>query len=421
MRIREDGSTARECISSKELLRGLNVRDLRSLTDLLVRSHRSLPLLLPRRDAIVLSLCHIKALIHPRSAIVFNLHDRAVESWVDALSVELRTWFAARERNSSGRTDTEQQEIVPFELVVLEAALFEVTRGYQQRVRVYRPVVRALLSGLGSSAQAVQSVDRGLRRVMILKESLSDFQLEVRDVLQTMTDILENDEDMMGLLLTRLKEARASGEFVDNALHVEVEVLLEDYHRHLSVVENEAVSMMRNVKSRQELAAIAIDLHRSRLIRVGVYMSIFSLGAAVCTTIAGYIGMNVPILVMGMGLEANQAAFGTIVGGSLTASSIVMLACLRGVMHTSRDSEELAELRVLTNIFQDLGSIDQALRHVHGPISKSVFRDALVEAKNGRPVPQQEVDVLFNLLDRSGDGMLQDDEICFTKPSSRDI
>ena len=58
----------------------------------------------------------------------------------------------------------------------------------------------------------------------------------------------------------------------------------------------------------QETAAANVDLNRNELIRVNIYMSQLTLGAACASVVVGALGMNCPLPI---GLDSDPAAFST--------------------------------------------------------------------------------------------------------------
>ena len=61
--------------------------------------------------------------------------------------------------------------------------------------------------------------DAGVRHLIPLKESLQEFEMNVESCLKCLTHLLENEEAMLGLLLTERHEAIIKGESLDRSLH----------------------------------------------------------------------------------------------------------------------------------------------------------------------------------------------------------
>lgn len=406
LRLTADGCVTVDRVGIPELLRShdIHARDLVSLAlqESNRRSRRAPPLILPRGTCVVIALGHIKAIIQADSVEVFDPQLRSVRTWLDTLAHSLGGDFFERRAAAQGFIN------MTFELAVLEEALRDVCETCQRRVCLYWPLVDALLD----SNDDLEAAESGLHRVVILKDSLSSFELEASDLMSLLTGLLKNDEDMIGLLLTARQEAHRQGHQLDISLHDDVELMLENYHRQLALCLHDIVSMQRQVQAKQEFLAISLDVHRNRLHRLNVHLNIGAVSLATCTCVAGYFGMNVQIPAT---IEALPAAFWSITFGSIGLAMIVYQGCMSyagGYAMRRRARARLEEINVLQSILRDMDRIDLALKSVADSqeLNKEGFREALQEATPGRSVSELEVDVLFRSLDKSGDGLLQPSE-----------
>jgi len=339
----------------------------------------------------VIALGHIKAIIQPTSVLVFDSHLQGVSDWLDDLST-----FMQGHENA-------------FELEVLESALRDVTERCQRRVCIYRPLVETLLAG-GEDLEAAES---GLHRVVILKDSLSSFELEVNDLVTLLSELINNDEDMLDIMITERSEAERKGAALDATLHSNVELLLENYHRQLALCLHDIVAMQRQVQAKQEFMAISLDVYRNRMHRMNVQLGIGGISLGVCTSIAGYFGMNVAIPSF---FENAPMAFWGITAFSCALAALVHTVCsyyLSGKAMRRGAEMRLREIHALQSIFRDMSRVDFALRSAANlpELSKSGFRRALESSSPNQQVSDLEVDLLFDSLDTSKDGVLQDSEI----------
>jgi len=383
-------------VSSYELLsdQAIHARDLVSLAlrDHVHRMQRSPALILARGSCIVLALGQIKAIIKADSMILFNPHQKFVRQWLHGL----REMLVKNDSN------------VPFELAVVEEALRDICATYRRRVFLYRPLVDTILA----SGENLNEVEAGLQRMVLLKDSLSDFQLEIEDHMSLLQNLLNDDEGMLALLLTAQAEAKVQGVQINSQLHSEVEVLLENYHRQLILSLHDVMSMLRRVKSKQDFLSISLNVHRNRMVRVNVHIGIVSLSIGICTTIAGYFGMNVPMPGYFIGLPS---AFAVITGGSLVLAGLAHTLCLSylgGQSTRNHAREEFKLIQALQDVLHDMNRLDYALKSVaYKPqLTRDEFGVALRNATIHREVDDREVDLIFSSLDRSRDGVLQASE-----------
>ena len=66
-----------------------------------------------------------------------------------------------------------------------------------------------------------------------------------------MTHLLQNDDDMLGLLLAENLKAEGRGEALEVRRHESVELLLEEYARQFENVRQEVGYLLRRVQSKQ--------------------------------------------------------------------------------------------------------------------------------------------------------------------------
>jgi len=411
LRITPDAQVTEEQYSAAYLLRmhQIHARDLLVLKNPDVR--RIPPLILPRSGCVIFALGQVKGIILPHALLLLDPEAAVVQSWLENLEAALKSGGSQRWLED---TD-EDSEGAPFEMVVLEEALREVCNAYHRRVALYQPLLENLLS-YGELAAAEPG---HLQRILLLKDSLSDFDLEVADLMKLCSELLENDEDMLGLLLTARENAAKRGEELDLSLHDEVELMLESYHRQLTLTKHNITIMMRHIQSKQEFMAISLDVYRNRMSKMNVQLGIGAVSIGICTAGAGYLGMNVDIPESLLHLPHS---FWTIAGTTMIAAAMVHGLCtcyLQGNLGLKKSAKEhFHEINALQNVLRDMHRLDVALMST-GKMSMShgEFKKAFEAATPDRKISDLEVDIIFRSLDKSGDGILQECE--FRPPLSR--
>ena len=406
-KVRADGSLAIESLKLPEILRNssLHARDLFSLA--LTSSHdveedsrrrwrprqvssagRTPAAILPRGDEIVLSFGSIRALIGKDSGMIFDAHvpgtqllaseiahtfgQRVTENkemkWrrLAGLSNDASPEAKAQKDLSASdyafdsTTDWSARmrydESESFELVFVEEILRDTCDTFNRRLLLYEPIVSTLLTRVHNEMFS----DEGVQHIIPIKDSLQEFELNVKSCLECLTHLLDNDEDMLALLLTEQHFASAKGEDLQPQLHERVELLLEEYARQLHSIIGEIHFLLKRIQSKQELVAISLDSYRNRMIRMNVSLAIVGVGLALGTSTAGFFGMNLI-----SGLEESPTAFNTVLLSTSIASLAVVFGCtsyLSGSKMRERAIQRIKEIDTLSGALGDMSSLDFAVK-----------------------------------------------------------
>jgi magnesium transporter len=253
--------------------------------------------------------------------------------------------------------------------------------------------------------------DAGVHQLVPIKDSLQSFEIHVKQSLECLTTLLNNDDDMLRLLLTEQRQAEARGETVSPERHEDVELLLEEYARQLNNILFEIHYLLQRLQSKQEFASLALAGYRNRLIRMNLYLALIGLSLGVGTTVAGFFGMNLI-----SGFEESPTAFNTVILlTSATGASVagVCASYVSGKTMRHRANERLEEIDTLTGALSDMSALDftvKAMLEKQTPMSKDDFRMRLKQARATRNVTEKEVDLLFDAMDVQKDGVLFRDD-----------
>lgn len=101
----------------------------------------------PRENSIIVSLGNVKSIIYRDSILIFNPTKPVVRTWTNNLSEMLPK---ANEKYPDS----------PFELIVLEMILQELTEMFDRRLRIYNPLVSNLLSNVESEIDAAEGIQK---------------------------------------------------------------------------------------------------------------------------------------------------------------------------------------------------------------------------------------------------------------------
>lgn len=349
-------------------------------------------------NTVLLSIGYMKVIVERNACLVFRPNYPIVKTGAATLTSAVAARAASVHRSQ-----------IPFELVCIEAVFREVVDTYYRRVQILRPILDSFLKSLQDSPMENLAV----RQLMPLKDGLNDMDDKVTQVTDMLIQMLNSDEDMAGVLITRKHEFAKSGQSMPLSEHESVELLLETYHRKFTVVRQRIRLLQRQLQNAQDLAAFQLDLYRNRLLTVDIRLAIVNVSFTIHMIVAGFFGMNIT-----HGLETTPFAFWPLVIGTVAMSGgacVYLLARMLNVRaklgSASATSSEIEALRWVT---QNLHVVEHGLRDAftHKALMKSpdVTREELSKAlaeSSQRPVTGAEVDLLMSVLDRSKDSILQ--------------
>lgn len=384
-------------LPTSELLRSASIyaRDLFTLnltsrreSRKLNRVRRTVSEIMPREGLILLAFGNIRAVAMLDCIFLFDAHATCVQEFAHELA----------DLYSAGGCDDE-----PNELVFLEHVLKDTVESYNRRLRLYEPIVDSFLDRVANEVYS----DTGVHQLVPLKDSLQSFEIQVRQALECLTELLNKDDEMLALLLTEQAQAKQAGHAVAFARHEHVELLLGVYARQIGNILMEIQFYLGRVQSKQEFVSLALAGYRNRMIRMNLHIGIAALSLAFGSTVASFFGMNVL-----SGLEESPGAFLTIVGLSTGAGGLLAVSAinfLSGRRIQERAASRLDEIETLTNALSDMSALEYTVKTVieDGKIlDKDQFRAVLRKARQTKKISPKEVELLFDVFDRVKDGHL---------------
>ncbi|XP_074316799.1 magnesium transporter MRS2-I-like [Silene latifolia] len=290
---------------------GIHARDLRILDPLL--SYPST--ILGRERAIIVNLEHIKAIITAEEVLLRDPLDENVIPMVK----ELERRFASPGAFLEGQgEDDEQSDDFPFEFRALEVMLEAICSHLDARTTELETAAYPALDELTSKISS-----RNLDRVRKLKSAMTRLTNRVQKIRDELEQLLDDDEDMEDLYLSRKlsrhsspasfsyapcwylsspalrskasKTSRASGVSVHEEHDVEeLEMLLEAYFMQIDSTMNKLTTLREYIDDTEDYINIQLDNHRNQLIQLELFLSSGTVSLSVYSLIGAIFGMNIP-------------------------------------------------------------------------------------------------------------------------------
>ncbi|GAB2266142.1 Magnesium transporter MRS2-I [Dionaea muscipula] len=299
----------------------IHARDLRILDPLL--SYPST--ILGREKAIVLNLEHIKAIITADEVLLRDPSDENVMPFVAELQRRLSPAHDLRqgqgdEREFTGHdVEAGEEDESPFEFLALEVALEAICSFLAARTTELESAAYPALDELTSKISS-----RNLDRVRKLKSAMTRLTARVQKVRDELEQLLDDDDDMADLYLSRKLAVPASpfsgsgpanwfpssptvGSKISRASRAsmatargdendveELEMLLEAYFMQIDGTLNKLTAIREYIDDTEDYINIQLDNHRNQLIQLELFLSSGTVCLSIYSLVAGIFGMNIP-------------------------------------------------------------------------------------------------------------------------------
>lgn len=298
----------------------IHARDLRILDPLL--SYPSA--ILGRERVIVLNLEHIKAIITAEEVLLRDPLDENVIPIVEEFQrrlplVNITNQIQGEEEVHPGERkdfDTGEENEFPFEFRALEVALEAICSFLDARTRELETDAYPALDELTSKISS-----RNLDRVRKLKSSMTRLTNRVQKVRDELEQLLDDDDDMADLYLSRKlagssspvsgsgapnwflnsptigskisRTSRASATTMQEENDVEeLEMLLEAYFMQIDGTLNKLNTLREYIDDTEDYINIQLDNHRNQLIQLELFLCSGTVSLSVYSLVAAIFGMN---------------------------------------------------------------------------------------------------------------------------------
>lgn len=418
------GEVTFENLDITDLIRNANIlpRDLFTLNVTSRQERRTYKLrrtpaaIVPRDNIIILSFGNVRAVVGLDCAYVLDAHNPAMIDLAHELGevYEGKTYvpFRSGRLTEMGQDEGEDE---PSELIFLECVLQDTVDSFQRRLRLFEPIVDSVLDKVDEEVYS----DTGVHQLGPLKDSLQAFDIRVKNCIECLAGMLNKDDEMLSLLITEQKVADDTGQEVEFSRHEHVELLVGVYARQLNNIAGEIQYILGRLQSKQEFVSLSLAGYRNRMVRMHVHIATTGLALGLGTTVAGFFGMNLV-----NGLEESAYAFNAVISLSGMGGLVVALSSfnfLSGRALQESAAQRLSEIETLTNALSEISAVDYAIKTTVGRgdhIDKESFRKVLQEARMVTKATDEEVDLLFDVLDREKDGWLGFEDFGGISPAS---
>lgn len=251
----------------------VHARDIRKLDNAFAVSNE--PSFVLRRQAILINADPVRAIIMRDACLVF------VPDGADSLLMILREKFK----------ETAQQDAaneVPYEFKALEALLATLCRYFEADYEKTSPIISSALDRLVHG-----HISSGeLETLRVFKNTMDEFESQVDGIRRMLMEILDNEEDLRLLYLTKLHEDPSLLGDLFSFDSEEAEVLIENYLQDIFSTRTKATLMQHRIQNTESLVMLKLDSMRNYLLGVDLIFSLVAISLSVGTYITGAFGMN---------------------------------------------------------------------------------------------------------------------------------
>ncbi|KAJ7931315.1 magnesium transporter [Mycena leptocephala] len=246
----------------------LNPRDLRKIDS---RVPNLVPTILVRREAFLVNILHIRALVKADTVVLFDTFGSA-----DSRLHSVFLYHLEHNLKTKGSG-------LPYEFRALESILLSVLSALEAEMVFIRNLVGGLLAELEDNIDH----DR-FKRLLHYSRRLASFQNRAKLVEEVLEEVLGQDDDLTAMYLTD-KKNDIIRELDD---HEDLEVLLESFSKQVEEIVNEAENIEVQLSSNRPLSFVTLHLDERPIDARNCRVSIMTMGIGSGALVAGLFGMN---------------------------------------------------------------------------------------------------------------------------------
>ncbi|KAF0697180.1 Aste57867_12174 [Aphanomyces stellatus] len=267
----------------------IHMRDIRQLDNAFDIANK--PCITVRQQGILVNADPIRAVITRDSCVVF------FQDGADALMPELEANF---------KTHIDESSVHGFEFTALEAILATICTGLARDAAKALPLAKDAVDKIAQDA----SLAGELGRLLAAKNSMDQLNARVTGMRKAFVDILENEEDLRMMHLTKLYNDPSLAQDLFSFDSEELESLIEVYLQDIYDTQTQISLMLENLQNTRNIATLKLDTKRNYLLMVNLTLSLWTTLITVPTFVVGTFGMNLT-----SNLEEAPYLFYMVVGG----------------------------------------------------------------------------------------------------------
>lgn len=230
-----------------------------------------------RNNCIIIRMETLKAILTLDCLLVLDFRGMGLERW---LVLELAPQLAS------------QTYSLPFEFRALEAILQHRVNTLQTRLSEVEPIILDTLESLVDPK--ILSADRSKLHVLLQNsKSLSELETDIKVFKDSLLKILDEDEMIEELCLTKWTDPRV---FEESSLGIdhaeEMELLLENYYKQAEELGNTARELKGLIDDSESVIFINLDSHRNVMMRLNLQLTMGTFSLSLFGLIGVAFGMN---------------------------------------------------------------------------------------------------------------------------------
>ncbi|ETI49955.1 hypothetical protein L917_06083 [Phytophthora nicotianae] len=249
----------------------VHARDIRRMENAFSASNE--PSIILRKQAIFFSADPLRAIVLRDACMVY------IPDGADSLISMLKQDFLTNARDNAE---------APFEFRALEALLATLARYFRAQ---YDQLSPAIVSDLEHLVQGNLN-SRELERLREFKNTMNEFESQVDGVRRVLMELLDNEEDLRLLYLTKIYENPDLLSDLYSFDSEEAEVLIENYLQDIFSTRTTADLLQHRIANTESLVTLKLDSKRNYLLKVQLIFSLVSINISVGTLVSGVFGMN---------------------------------------------------------------------------------------------------------------------------------
>ncbi|XP_061919331.1 magnesium transporter MRS2 homolog, mitochondrial-like [Entelurus aequoreus] len=256
-----------------------------------------------RNNCIIIRMESLKAIITPLCLLVLDFRGLGLEHW---LVLELASQLAS------------QTHSLPFEFRALEAILQHRVNNLQTRLNEVEPVILDILESLVDPK--ILSADRSKLHILLQNsKSLSELETDIKVFKDSLLKILDEDEIIEELCLTKWTDPRV---FEESSLGIdhaeEMELLLDNYYMQAEELGNKARELKGLIDDSESVIFINLDSHRNVMMRLNLQLTMGTFSLSLFGLIGVAFGMNLE-----SSLEEDPRVFWLVTGFMFLGSGLI--------------------------------------------------------------------------------------------------